>query len=546
LSHPPPSTRVAFSAVVAIAAACSPPPPAQSTSSLPPVARVAAAASAPAPPAAADDVLEETVATPDLTFVFRASPIANLAYELDCLADVVPCSGPAYRELWSGALALDDADQAAIKEWRATRKRYDAGPQEDPGAMPSGGESSPTVPPPETGFDLGQHVRVAACVARSKEDYARLEGLLVRPADAAELAAILERFLPRFTGYWRGTARAEAAAFHAGLVQLFREGPLAKTIGDVARFYAPELPRGSEIEFDLMVRPKSTHTTTRAEQIASHAVVEFLPGEAPSERVDVVSHELFHFFYDARAASSQRALARHVAGADDALAAVAYELLDESTATAFGNGLVAERVAPERYARRLAKERGFYNDRAIDRVSKAMLPRLRDMLAAGKTIDSPDFATALVAAAHESLDRDLAPADYLHSLTAGASEGFEDALSAFQSAASVNYSSVYSPVAAPRVLEDLRAYPDLSGMVLVAAKDAGDLAKYGDLLPAGAAARIAALAARGSPFVYTVPRSKKAYLFVLVAKDLVGVAALAESLAHATKITPGAAASPMP
>jgi hypothetical protein len=168
-----------------------------------------------------------------------------------------------------------------------------------------------------------------------------------------------------------------------------------------------------------------------------------------------------------------------------------------------------------------------------------MLPHLRELLAAGKTIDSAEYASALVAAAHESLDKDLCPADYLHSLVVGTSAGYEEAFSAFASSTSVNNSSTYAPLGDAQLLEQLRQYPDASALALVAADGAGDLAKWGDLLPPGTAATIAALARTNAPFVYTVPRGKKAYVFVLVGKDLAGVATLAEWLAHATAVTKG-------
>src|SRR5262249_53247496 len=63
------------------------------------------------------------------------------------------------------------------------------------------------------------------------------------------------------------------------------------------------------------------------------------------------------------------------------------------------------------------------------------------------------------------------------------------------------------------------SFPRMSGVVLAAPRDLGELAGWSNVLGAGTAARVAAAAQRGTPFAFGVKRAgAKAYVYVLVAE----------------------------
>src|SRR5207247_855885 len=66
------------------------------------------------------NAVEAVVAGQRLRFVFRASRMANLLYELDCMSGLTPCSEEAFRTWWK----LDADDEAALRTWKEVHRRY--------------------------------------------------------------------------------------------------------------------------------------------------------------------------------------------------------------------------------------------------------------------------------------------------------------------------------------------------------------------------------------------------------------------------------------
>ena len=162
---------------------------------------------------------------------------------------------------------------------------------------------------------------------------------------------------------------------------------------DAARFYGVDLPKGHAIHFALVTRPKAQSRVVHATQLENWLVIEVPEGAKPEERVDVVFHELFHYFY----ASAPKA--KHIAAMEalkkqkSANVFALYTLFDEAFATALGNGLVQKRVTPDAFANAMTKPRSFYNDDAIDTAAKAIVPELEKALPKRASFDA--MATTL-------------------------------------------------------------------------------------------------------------------------------------------------------
>jgi hypothetical protein len=340
-----------------------------------------------------------------VTYTYRASKMTYLVYVLDCLADVVPCSGPAIQRAWNEGWTLDD--DKAVHAWKELRQRYS-------GMIVDGTRTSTAVlPVPYHDRDVGTAVRVASFGARDIADAGSRLSLFLGAAEVAQATAIFEHFAKRLDQRWRD-ARASLVANLDDYVALGERTDVRALLEQIASFYAIGAG-GAHQTFDLVSRPVDKGPTS-AQQLGELAVVETVPGEKASQRYPVVAHEMFHAWFGASPLEAQAKLVDRFIATDDPLAGPAWGLLDEVLATALGNGLVAKLVDPQDYERRLKMDNGFYNDTWIDKVAKALLPALEKRLAANGSVYDDGFVADYFAAVHAAFPDGLPPITYLRPL----------------------------------------------------------------------------------------------------------------------------------
>ena len=444
------------------------------------------------------------------------SETSNLAYQLDCLSRVSNrCARAPFRAAWK-QLGWTAADDDALRQWKAISDRYDASVTLEP---------RPNAPFPFDGRSVhwSEKLRIAETSAGDPAGLARNLGLVVSDDDAQALLAIYGRFAPRFHRWWRAGPARSLAAFASATHRLIATAQLERFDDQVARLYGA--PPDEQFRIHLVAVP-SGRFETHGEQFESHATVEVRPREAPKERVDVVLHETFHVLFRRAAATRQRLEARFAASKDpDALAA--WDLLDEALATAIGNGLVAERVHSDQLAHRLATAEGLYDDPFIDAMAKALIPGLRQRLAEGGTLDERFFDQYL-ALAHRTLGERLRSPGVI--LKASAIVCSDDALEPVADSLidGIKPRSIFfsSPLDAPQTRERLERFPKLPGAVLVTTGALDQLAGWDGVLGATALAKLRARAKQQSSFVERVQCGSGAPVWIFVAPDSGGLAAL--------------------
>jgi hypothetical protein len=469
-------------------------------------------------------VPEATVSVGDFTLGVPARPFANLAYQLDCLSPASQIQGScdAIRAFWKPSWTKEDDDALAV--WTSVSQKYMASASLDVPVPPT------AVPLPHGELEFDKMLRLAALLSSSSDDFRSNLRVLVPPQDAAQLVAAAEHFQPRFDAWWGEAGAPVAARFRVGLLGLFQHGELGAIIARAARFYAAPLPRGTSVDFDLIVLPTPS-SSPRGEQIVNHGVIEITADEKPEERMDVVCHELFHFFYHSRTPVQQAALANSFDASADPVAGVAYFLLDESVATALGNGVVDHAVNPTDYARRLTRDRGFYNNHAVDATAKGLLTRTAEDPSVGPALDAPGTTAAIIAAARDAVGADPRPIEYLHSHVRVADEDWWHVVME-HTAREAHANNIYSrePLDGTDATSMVSSHPGLSAIVLVTRKRLAALGAYGDTIPASVRAAIGREAKRPGPFAYVARRSRHAMLFFLVADDAEGAARVADAL----------------
>jgi len=485
-------------------------------------------AAPPAPPVRVGPAspTEVTVSAGDFAVTVRATAFGNLAYQLDCLADLIHCSTDAIRPFWTAGWTKDDDD--ALAAWKRVRAMYKVD-TELAGKVPPA-----LVPLPHGNVEVDKQLRIASMLANTPDELRANLRVLMPPQDAEPLVTSAEHFRPRFDAWWSASGGAIAARFASGLAALFGHQELADVVTRAARFYAAPLAKGTPIDFDLVVLPGKSEWTS-GEQMLAHGVIEVLADEKPEARMDVVCHELFHFFFNARTPDQQASLAARFTSSPDPLAVIAYYLLDESVATALGNGVVDHVVNPMDYAKRSKRELGFYGNHAIDATAKGLLARTKEDPTLGPPLDSPELVSALLAAARDAVGEDPRPIEYLHTYAAESDEGWwDETMKVTGRAANSNNEHRSSPFDGGEAVTMVTSHPALSAVLLVPRARLGALSAYGDAIPKDVRSAVAREAARskkaGTPFAYVAKRSPQARLFVIVADDVKGAKSVADAL----------------
>ena len=452
------------------------------------------------------------------------SEIANLTYQLDCLAGLTHGSAEAYRELWREELGWSREDDAALDRWRETRRRY-VKTVDIAEAAPDGLAYPDDLFAPGT-LDLGRRLRIAGYRAADVAAYRRDVALVTLATDAETLGGTLEHFRPRFGAWWQRSARPHLETFSAGLTRLVAEKRLDRLTASVARFYGVASDASLAIEIHLLARPRRAGPTTFGEQVENYALVEVLPGEQPEERVDVVFHELFHYLYGRMAEDRKLALRRAFIASPDPAALATFNVFDEAIATALGNGIVLERVkGDEALARAMSKEGSLYNDPFVERVAKRLLPFVEEKLAKGAALDEP-FVATYVAEAGAALGEERGSpllALKMYSLVFESHElrslhgAFANAVRPRLAGASVGFG--------PESRELFLTRPEMSGAIFVTTAGLGGLRGWEAILGPATLDSARELASRHGAFVFAVRRGPRATVYLFVGRD-------AESLGH--------------
>lgn len=320
--------------------------------------------------------------------------IANLTYQIDCVGNLpVNCSAGNLSELWKREFLQTDKDRRMLKEWKRLRELY---------------SSQVKINKSSEGTSLFDKIRIAGFQASTVEDYAERLDLLTDPADRRSFENVIRHFYPKFHDWWQREAIKSGDDFARQTDALLRLPKIAAPLKQFYNFYAPDLPENYEISFNLLYIPDSVKEPSSGQQLQNYSLMEFKAKDRPAQRIDLAVHELCHFFYDNLPPENRVKLEQSFFNQNRAGATPAYNLLNETLAAAFGNGMIARSVTPpDEYEKYVAAKNSFYNNDAIDRAAKAVLPWLDDWLKKGKTINDPEFINQYISVLEKSFGEDL-------------------------------------------------------------------------------------------------------------------------------------------
>ena len=453
-----------------------------------------------------DATVAREVYSARVTYVFRASRGANFIYALDCASALTTCSREAYESAFA---PLDAADQAALRSWKEIHTRYSG----DIVMEEQGGASPLPIYSPIT-RSVSAHIRLAAYGADDVEGALDRMNIFLAPTDGARARRIIERFAERFERLWLAR-RDELARKVDAFASLVARPDVMAIIESVANFYAPDLPEGTRETIEIVARPEQ-EGSDYGEQLGDHALVETRPDERAEARLDVVLHELFHRWFASAPEDKKRMLAAVFATSSNPAARPAYGLLNESLATAFGNGLIQRAVNRKEFDRRMGYALGLYHDRFVDPTVKAILPWLDAYVAAGKTLYDPEFVDAYVGLVSSTFAKGLAPVLHLRPMVSAYDAALEAVEQHFYGAISAGWIESESSFEQPG-RELLAKHPTWGTTIVVLSAHIDQIRTVEKSITPQLMTALRKEAMSSTPFVLTVPRANAEPLFVFVA-----------------------------
>ncbi len=405
-----------------------------------------------------------SVAFADLKVKLHFSPIANLVYQLDCVStERIRCSSETYEDLWKREFYNTDEDRALLKAWSEINNRYDA---ETEFEKPNGGSTAGRF----EGVRLSTKIRIASFQSADMEDYFNRLDLIVLPKDREKFEKVVRHFYPRFKKWWDRVALPTGSDFAKKTDLLLKKPEISKKIKQYANFYEAQLPKDYIIHFNLFYRPDFKESTS-GQQIENYSVAEFLPTEKPVERIDVIIHELCHFFYSSVDDEKFSSMQKKFEATGKVEARGAYNLIDETLAAALGNGMINKlNMDKKRWEKYFSRKLSFYNNYHIDKAAKTIMPWLEDWLKEGKTLYEPTFVEKYVTSLESVFGNELAtPKLLLNEMILVADNKFEGKFrdtvkKEFRTSSMYSGQGEWSDV---RTLKSFNELPTLSSLLIV-------------------------------------------------------------------------------
>lgn len=345
----------------------------------------------------------------------RASftPLANFAYQLDCVAGVARfCAGAEdFRALWKKEFAVDTSNSPHVLKWAQLRKEF-------AGLVQSTGPSNSLIPGSE--LDFNKRVLIAAFAAKDEADYRSRLSLLLPDTMSTQADTIVRALYPPFLKWWLASGHAAATVTADSLIAAINAPAIQTHAADIIKIYGS--PPAAEVlsTVHLMFRPGLVETrNTSGESLGRESITEFLVSGDPSRATPVMLHEYAHFVFGSSDVTRANALRDAVVSAGGDLGLPIWALFDEALATALGNGRVHRSlVSKESFEQYAAKRDSFYAVPDIDTAAKAILPLVDATIAAGGTIFDDAFINGYVSAVRTKLSDALAkPATFMRSFT---------------------------------------------------------------------------------------------------------------------------------
>ncbi|MGJ8663992.1 MAG: hypothetical protein ACSHWU_10085 [Marinicella sp.] len=334
---------------------------------------------------------------------YRVSPLGNLVYQLDCMAQVsrFQCSKQSFTELWQSEIKAVADDAVMLEQWQSLRTKLDDTVEfiKTPDVKMA---TSPNFPINASNqLNVLEQTRIMAFATGSVDAYRQHIELLLSPSHVQAELKILNHFFPRFE-FWFKSQQAGLDEFVTDANKLTEELNINQLLSDMRIFYQSELPADLILPVYLIAHPQAkAHSSGLV--FGQNSLIEVLKGEQASDRLAVVIHEIAHFYHERASLDHHMMTMNFFTGSKSKTGKVGYYLFNEALASAIGNGLLEQRMnEPAYFERYLAYPMSFYANQGIDQAGKAALPLVTKQIENKQSIN-PEFLQALDATWSQAL-----------------------------------------------------------------------------------------------------------------------------------------------
>jgi hypothetical protein len=455
----------------------------------------------------------------------KFNEIPNLTYQLDCVADLpVNCSRANLGELWKREFLKTEQDRSMLKEWAQIRSNYDK--TVEIGENKEGNSY----------LNLFEKIRIAGFQANNISDYVARLDLLTNPSDRNSFERVIRHFQPKFQNWWQREASKPGGEFADQTGALLNSPKISGQIKQFYKFYSPELPADYEISFNLFYIPDFVKEPSSGQQLQNYSLMEFKPKEKPEQRIDIVIHELCHFFFESMKAKDKAKLRENFYAQKRAAAIPAFNLLNEALASAFGNGMIARIVTPkDKFEQYVTAKQSFYNNDSIDRAAKASLAWLDGWLGNQKSITDSGFAAEYISNLERAFGEDLIkPKLYLSELFLFVDEDYKSEGALRRGARKILEAASYYTVEgklSDKNLAEFRKNERLNSLFIIRPENVKELVANKIISETEANRIQQGLDTRGE-VLFNKERAPFTYVYIVTAKDVAGANKTVEKLAN--------------
>lgn len=326
--------------------------------------------------------------------------ISNFIYQLDCVSGALhACSSDNYTRLWHEHFITTEADKENLLAWKNLMNKYHIQANFDD----TGAEGTQAF----SFIDIPVKIRIASLTAKNLDDYLEKLDLLMNLKDKTLASNITRHFFPKYQPWFEKFAKKSGLSHQKEARTLLKKPEIAKMVRSLVHFYQADIPDHMSLPLHLLFRPELVKESSSGEQIEQFSLVEFMNKTKASQNMDVVIHELSHFFFSTSKISQQTF--KNLFVQQKSLNAMgAYNLFNESIASAIGNGIVNKLLMPkETWEKYLSTTGSFYNHPYIDGAAKALLPLVASSLENKNSIHDSNFAPNYVRILQEKYGDEL-------------------------------------------------------------------------------------------------------------------------------------------
>ena len=464
-------------------------------------------------------------------FAVSFEAIPNLTYQMDCITDFTYCQKRDYQKLWDDEFLKSAKDHKLLEDWRIIRGRYTKEIEMET-------DTEFPILARMNFLNSADKIQIAGFQAKNIEDYLTRLDLLVLPKERERFEKVVRHFEARFLNWWEKEANQKGQIFAAKTKELLNSEKIKNEIAKFYDFYQPTLPENYTVNFNLFYRPNLVKTGSSGRAMENHLLVEFLADEHPAQRIDVVLHEFCHFLYSSVSDEDYSQLQKKFLQTKKQTAVPAFNLLNESLATAFGNGIIARLFTPtDEWEKYIAAKGSFYNNPHIDQAAKELLPFLENWLVKGGKLNDEKFVEVYLNTLETKFGASLiSPKLFLNQTYLFLDEKFDSSIqNNFRRNLMAQSFFVEQSEFSKTEFTYYFANPNLSSTFIIFPQTVKYLTKS-KVISTKAFKEINKIAKTKKNFLFSIKRNENAYIFIIVAENSENAILLSKELSEAPKI----------